>query len=186
MWLFDFAQNEDYSYFLNEKRDTQRCYPQFNFFLLVGGPIDDLVMWPVSWFLIDISSFKIARVLSIHLLGFFCFLFYRHLRRSLVNQGTALIISLPLMKPPSFQVGVIWVTMLPLFVAMLLSFFANSLCLSALSDKPDNYKLKIIICVAMQVTSSDIYQPWAMSFVLPIIFPLLDRQTRQLNFGLQV
>ena len=172
--FIDFAQNDDFSYFLYEDRSHQKHHPQYNFFLIVGRPLYNLFMWPFAYFIDELGDFKYLRFIAVIGMSLFSFLIFNILKTLNDEKLKAFLLAAMIGCLPGFQVSIAWVTMLPFFLAAIFAVISGTLAVKFFTLKKPVYVL--IFSVALLFTSLNIYQPWSMLFVLPVSLWLWNRK----------
>ena len=172
--FIDFAQNDDFSYFLYEDRSNQKHHPQYNFFLIVGRPLYNLLMWPFAYFIDELGDFKYLRFFAVIGLSLFSLLIFSTLKTYNIERLKAFLLAAMIGCLPGFQASIAWVTMLPFVLAAIFAVISGALALKFFTSKKPVYVL--IIAVALLFTSLNVYQPWSMLFILPVSLWLWNRK----------
>lgn len=170
-----FAYHDDYYFFAYDDRGSYEYHPQALFFLLVGREGYYPLAFLMAKIIHAVEDLSQVRLLFIGMLALSGTVMTKFLARCGVSiwQGTALAISILLLA--GFQVGVLWVTMVPFVAALLLSFAGGWLALKVgekLADGPARFSLRALpslgLSLALALVATFIYQPWAMFYLLPV------------------
>lgn len=184
-----FAQNDDYYYFAYDARSTFTHHPQYIFFNLIGRELYNVIGFPMAFLIKGMDDFASIRIITLILLAASCAL----LATYLVHIGASRVIALPsallIAMLPGFQAGILWVTMAPFFVGLLLAIIAGLLLQkinlnSGLASKFDI--VKILLSYFLLTCSLFIYQPWAMMFFLPLVGFLLFKKDKTVRLSLHL
>lgn len=172
----DFAQNDDYYYFAYDTQTTFKAHPQYIFFNLVGRQLYNIIAFPVAMLIRGMDDFALVRTLEIIFLAMSGALVAWYATTLGVSHWHSVVLALLLTTLPGFQAGILWVTMGPFYVAFLLGLVGGVVVQSVDTAMPifSRHNLtRLIIGSVLFLAALFIYQPWAMSFLLPVIAYLL-------------
>lgn len=172
----DFAQNDDYYYFAYDTRATFKAHPQYIFFDLVGRQLYNIIAFPVAKLIRGMDDFALVRTLEIIFLAMSGALVAWYATTLGVSNRRAVVLALLLTTLPGFQAGILWVTMGPFYVAFLLGLVGGVVVQSVNTAMPifSGHNLtRLLIGSVVFLAALFIYQPWAMSFLLPVVAYLL-------------
>ena len=184
-----FAPNDDYYYFTYDTRSSFSQHPQYIFFNLVGRELYNVIGLPMAFLIRGMDDFASIRIITLILLAASCALLATYLVHIGATRITALISGLLIAILPGFQAGILWVTMAPFFVGLLLAIIAGLL----VQKINLNYGLaskfniaKILLSSLFLICSLFIYQPWAMMFFLPFVGFLLFEKNKTVRLSLNL
>ncbi len=175
-----FAQNDDYYYFAYDNHMLFGRHPQFVFFNLVGRQLYNLIAYPMGMMIHDISDFSLVRLLILGIHAVSMTLISRYMITLGVPRLISMLAAVAIFILPGIQVGVLWVTMAPFAVALLLALISG---ISVMKINAEHLTITnfwhrknlsmFLVPGLLLFVSLFIYQPWAMFFLLPIVACLL-------------
>jgi len=187
-----FAYHDDYYFFAYDDRGSYWPHPQALFFLLVGREGYIPLAYLMAKLIHTVNDLGYVRLIFVGALALFGTMMTKFMVRCGLSLWQGVILSIMLLLSAGFQVGVLWVTMVPFVVALLLSFAGGWLALSTgekIANRP-GWLLQHILWdskypFVLALAATFIYQPWAMFYLLPLcaylIFTPLGSMRRTLT-----
>lgn len=171
--LFDFAYHDDFYFWAY---DGFRGHPQFQFFWLIGRPLQAYLVSCAGLLVGDVGDLGFVRLIAVLLTGVCAVLLAKSLRDGGADRFTARAAALAVFVLPAFSFAVFWVVATPFVAAAVLSILAAVACrsfTSRLGAGEAVYGLRTQVAlwssVALLLAALAAYPPFAMAFVLPTV-----------------